>query len=347
MTPGIGAGPPVKPTVLLRPGRDEDAAAFIGLIGDAWSEYPNCVMDVDGENPELRHLATHFAAQGGALWAAERDGETVGMIGVHPLGSGGSWEVCRVYVRRDHRGTGLAHVLLDAAEARAVAGGAERLVLWTDTRFDAAHAFYEKRGYLRAGPIRSLDDASHSLEFRYAKPVRGLVVEALDAAAAASAERRLSLILVHCVAGGASVSFLPPLAPETAREHWRDVASGVARGERLLLAAWLDGQLVGTVQVVLATPPNQPHRAEVAKLLVEPAHRRRGVGQALMRRAEQVARDLGRRLLTLDTRAGDPAEPLYRALCWRKAGRIPGYALDEHGRAHDVLFFFKTLDGER
>ena len=100
--------------------------------------------------------------------------------------------------------------LLETAEAHARAAGATRLVLWSDTRFDRAHRFYEKRGYVRHGPIRVLHDISNSLEFGYAKPVNG--IEVLDAAAAASAERRLAEILCACVDAGASVSYLPPLA---------------------------------------------------------------------------------------------------------------------------------------
>ena len=118
----------------------------------------------------------------------------------------------------------------------------------------------------------------------------------------------------------------------------------MAAGSRVLLAAWLDGALVGTVQLDLGTPENQPHRAEVAKLLVDPAVRRRGVGRALMRRAEQAARAVGRRLLTLDTRAGDVAEPLCRALGWQEAGRIPGHALDADRRtACDTILLYKAL----
>ena len=194
----------------IRPGRDEDAEGFIALIGTAWSEFPGCVLDVDAEMPELRTLASHFEASGGALWAAEQDGRLVGMVATRPLRHDEAYEICRMYVARECRGTGLARCLLALAEDHARAAGAARLVLWTDTRFEAAHRFYEKHGYVRQGAIRILDDLSKSLEFRYAKPARGLVVEALDAAAAASAERRLSRILVDCVAAGGSVPFFPP-----------------------------------------------------------------------------------------------------------------------------------------
>lgn len=300
-------------------------------------------MDVDGENPELRAFATHAATRGGVAWVAERDGALTGLVATWPLGHDSAWEVARMYVAASERGTGLAHTLLDMAEAHARAAGAARLVLWSDTRFEAAHRFYEKRSYVRAGSIRILDDKSRSLEFRYAKPIATLAVEALDAAASASAERRLAELLVTCVAAGASVSFLPPLGAETARAYWRKVSAEVAAGARLLLAAWADGVLVGTVSLDLGMPQNQPHRAEVQKLLVHPDFRRRGIARALMERAEQAASRIGRRLLTLDTRADDAAEPLHRSLGWIEAGRIPGYALDADGTACDTVFFYKKV----
>lgn len=327
----------------IRPGRDEDAAGFIALIGACWAEFPGCILDVDGELPELRALASYFAQAGGALWAAEQDGQVIGMVGTRPLREDAAWEICRMYVAKDQRGTGLAHRLLDAAEAHARQAGAQRLVLWSDTRFDAAHRFYEKRSYVRQGAIRILDDLSKSLEFRYAKPARGLVVEALDAAAAASAERRLSELLVACVDAGACLSWLRPLAPEAARPVWRKAAADVAAGSRVLLAAWLEGALVGTVQLDLGTPQNQRHRAELAMLLVDPACRRHGIARALMQRAEQAAQRLGRSLLSLEARAGDAAEPLFRGLGWQEVGRIPGYALDETGEPRDSLFFWKRV----
>lgn len=326
----------------LRPGRDSDEQGFIALIGGCWAEYPNCVLDVDGEVPELRALATYFGDAGGALWVAEHDGRVIGMAATRPLNQDQAWEICKVYVAAEARGTGLAHRLMGAAEAHARDAGAHRLVLWTDTRFEAAHRFYEKRGFVRQGSIRILDDLSNSLEFRYTKPLRGLMVEALDAAADASAERALAALLVDCVAEGASLSYLPPLAPGVARDAWKRVSSEVALARRVLLVAWLDGVLVGTVQLGLATQPNQPHRADVEKLMVHPAHRRRGVGRALMQRAEQTARGVGRRLLVLDTRRGTAAEALYRATGWAEAGSIPGGELDAAMQPCDILYFWKA-----
>ncbi len=328
----------------LRPGRDDDAAGFIALIGACWSEYPGCILDLDGEVPELRALATYFRDQGGALWTAEQDGRVVGMVGTRPLNDhDAAWEICRMYVDAGARGIGLAADLLRTAEGHARAAGAQRLVLWTDTRFTRAHGFYEKLGYVRQGSIRILDDISNSLEFRYAKPATGLVVEALDAAAAASAEKRLAELLVSCVAEDASVEFLPPLPRDRAIAFWKQTSAAVAAGSRVLLVAWREGVLAGTVTLDLATAPNQPHVAAIQKLLVDPVARRAGIGRALMRRAEQAARGHGRRILSLDTRAGSAAEALYRAESWQELGRVPGFELDAARRPCDTVFFWKPL----
>lgn len=332
------------PPFAIREGRDTDAADFIRLIGDAWGEYPNCVLDVDGEVPELRALQSYFAEAGGALWAAEApDGRVVGMVATRPLGSDRAWEICKMYVEKAQRGSGLAHALLGGAEAHAREAGAQRIVLWTDTRFEAAHRFYEKRGYVRSGSIRILDDISKSLEFRYAKPLLGLAVEALDAAAAASAERSLAEMLVACVADGAATGHLPPLPLETSRQFWRRVSGDVALGHRLLLVAWQEGRVAGTVQLNLAMPQDQPHRAVLEQLLVHPGFRRQGIGRALMQRAEQAARGIGRSLLTLDIRAGAAAEALCRSQGWVEAGRIPGFSRDAAGQLTDQLLLYRSL----
>ncbi|MCI0754289.1 GNAT family N-acetyltransferase [Teichococcus vastitatis] len=327
----------------IRPGRDNDAADFIRLIGDAWAEYPNCILDVDGEVPELRALASHFRRAGGAVWVADRDGRITGMVAARPLGSDRAWEINKMYVEASERGSGLAHRLLGDAEAHAREQGAERLVLWTDTRFEAAHRFYEKRGYVRAGSIRILDDVSKSLEFRYAKPARGLVVEALDAAAAASAERSLAEILVACVADGAPLGHRHPLSLDAARVQWRKTSAEVAMGNRLLLVAWQEGRMAGTAQLDLTTPDTEAHRAILRQLLVHPEFRCAGVGRALAQRAEQAARGIGRSLLTLDCRAGEAAERLFGGLGWVEAGRIPGFGRDAAGRLADQLLLYRAL----
>ncbi len=154
---------------------------------------------------------------------------------------------------------------------------------------------------------------------------------------------QLAQLLIDCVEGGASVSFMSPLSPERAAAFWSAVARDVADGKRALLVAEDASGIVGAVQLVLDQPENQPHRAEVSKMLVLRRARRRGIGAALMRAVESVARDCGKLLLVLDTANGD-AERLYTALGWRRVGVIPGYALWPQGGLCDSTFFYRVLD---
>lgn len=160
------------PSATIRPGCDADAAGITALIGACWAEYPDIVLDVDGEMPELRALATYYQTKGGPLWVAEAAGGIVGMIAARPHGDK-VWEMCQIYVLPDWHGGGLGHRLLDVAEAHALAAGATRLELWSDTRFRRAHRFYEKRGYKQAGPTRELNDRSNSIEFHYVLSIDG------------------------------------------------------------------------------------------------------------------------------------------------------------------------------
>lgn len=328
---------------VLRAGRDADAAGFIALIGACWAEYPGNILDVDGENPELRALATYYGRAGGALWAVEQHGTITAMLATKPLDHT-TWELCKVYSAPALRGTGMAQHMIATAEAFARAHGASHMKLWSDTRFDRAHRFYEKQSYLRAGALRVLNDLSNSIEFVYAKPLTGVVIQRLDAAAAHAAIPRLAEILRACVDAGASVSYLPPLQRDTATQFWARSASAAAMDKRVILAGWVDGTLAGTVTLDLDMPPNQPHRADVAKLLVHPSARRRGLARLLMDRLETEARTAGRHLLVLDTREGDAAEPLYRTLGWTEAGRIPSFALNNDGGYDATIFFWKRID---
>lgn len=153
----------------------------------------------------------------------------------------------------------------------------------------------------------------------------------------------LAGVLADCVAGGASVSYLAPFSHEQARAAFDAMAAEVEQGHRLLLAAFAEGRLVGTVQVILALPPNQPHRAEIAKLLVHRSARKRGVAQLLMEHAESEASAAGKTLLVLDTVTGEDAERLYARLGWTRVGVIPGYALYPDGRPCDTTVFWKAL----
>jgi GNAT superfamily N-acetyltransferase len=149
-------------------------------------------------------------------------------------------------------------------------------------------------------------------------------------------------VLIDCVEGGASVSFMLPIARATAESFWREVAASAARAERIVLAACDSGVIIGTVQIVVAQPENQPHRADLAKMLVMRGARRRGVGAALLSAAEACARGAGRTLLVLDTASAD-AERLYSRLGWQRCGRIPGYALLPQGGLCDTTIFYRVL----
>ena len=153
----------------------------------------------------------------------------------------------------------------------------------------------------------------------------------------------LAAVLADCVAGGASVSYMAPFSHEDARAAFAAWADEVGGNRRLILAAFLDGGIIGTVQVIHALPPNQPHRADIAKLLVHRSARRRGIAQLLMDAAEREARSEGKTLLVLDTVTGDDAERLYERLGWTRVGVIPDYALYPDGRPCDTTVFYKAI----
>jgi GNAT superfamily N-acetyltransferase len=155
----------------------------------------------------------------------------------------------------------------------------------------------------------------------------------------------LADILVACVDGGASVSFMAPLSHDTAESFWHNVADQVTAGHRVLLVAE-DSQTqetLGTVQLFLKQPENQPHRADLAKMLVVPSARRRGIGARLMQAAEDAGRAAGKTLLVLDTATGGDAERLYERARWIRAGVIPNYALWPDGRPCSTSIFYKSL----
>jgi len=155
---------------------------------------------------------------------------------------------------------------------------------------------------------------------------------------------QLAGVLIDCVEGGASVSFMHPLSRERAVAFWRRVAQGVAAGERALLVAEDARGLCGTVQLVLDQTENQPHRAELSKMLVHRRARRQGLGAALMRAAEATARECGKTLLVLDT-ANDEAERLYERLGWARVGVIPDYALLPQGGLCGTTVYYRNLRG--
>jgi GNAT superfamily N-acetyltransferase len=150
-------------------------------------------------------------------------------------------------------------------------------------------------------------------------------------------------VLVDCVEGGASVSFMWPLPRAHALAFWQGVARGLAEGDRALLVAEDDTGICGTVQVLLRQPDNQPHRADVAKMLVHRRARRRGLAARLLQAAEAVAGAQGKSLLVLDTVTGGDAERLYARMGWQRVGEIPGYALWPRGGLCSTTYFYRQI----
>jgi GNAT superfamily N-acetyltransferase len=155
----------------------------------------------------------------------------------------------------------------------------------------------------------------------------------------------LSDVLIDCVESGASVSFMLPMTRTKAEAYWQGVAASLARGERLVYSAEDPaGVIIGTVQIMLAQPENQPHRGDLAKMLVHRRARRLGVGRALLVAAEQGAYQVGKTLLVLDT-ASPEAERLYARQGWQQCGIVPDYALMPDGALCATTFFYKRLSG--
>jgi GNAT superfamily N-acetyltransferase len=167
-------------------------------------------------------------------------------------------------------------------------------------------------------------------------------IAVLDAASAQGVIDELAEVLADCVEGGASVSFMAPFGREDARKFFQKIIASVARDETVLVVAKVDGRVVGTVQLGLDMPPNQPHRGDIKKLLVHRAARKHGLGGKLMERAEAEAKARGRTLLVLDT-AGDEAERLYVRGGWQRVGVIPDYAMWPQGGFCATTFYWKRL----
>jgi GNAT superfamily N-acetyltransferase len=174
--------------------------------------------------------------------------------------------------------------------------------------------------------------------------IEEVTVRRIGAGEAQACIEALTDVLIDCVEGGASVSFMLPLPREKAASFWRDVAEGVARKERVLLVAEdSERRIIGTVQMIVSQPDNQPHRADIAKMLVHRSARRRGVAQRLMAAIDDAARAEGKSVLVLDTVTGGDAERLYARAGWQRVGTIPDYALMPDGQFCGTTLFYKHL----
>jgi GNAT superfamily N-acetyltransferase len=163
--------------------------------------------------------------------------------------------------------------------------------------------------------------------------------------ASSAVREALSQILVETVANGGSVSFMDPLARDAADAFWQDSLASAERGERIVFGAFDGDELIGTVTLVLGLPPNQPHRAEIAKMMTRLSHRHRGVATALLHAAEQAAIERGRWLLVLDTAVDEGASGLYERVGFKLSGIIPDYALRPQGGLTGTMIYWKRLEG--
>jgi ribosomal protein S18 acetylase RimI-like enzyme len=170
-------------------------------------------------------------------------------------------------------------------------------------------------------------------------------IEIKTLSASSDIRAMLSDMLIETVANGGSVSFMHPLAPEAADAFWRDSLASAARGERIVFGAFDGEKLVGTVTLLLSQPPNQPHRAEIAKMMTRISHRHRGIATALLRTAERAANECGRWLLVLDTAVDEGASGLYERMGFELSGIIPDYALRPHGGLTGTMIYWKRLSG--
>ena len=153
----------------------------------------------------------------------------------------------------------------------------------------------------------------------------------------------LSELLIETVANGGSVSFMHPLSQAAAEAFWSGSLSAAERGGRIILGAFEGDELIGTVTLLLDLPPNQPHRAEIAKMMTRVSHRHRGIATALLREAERLAIAHGRWLLVLDTAEDEGAAALYERVGFKLTGVIPDYAFKPHGGLTGTLIYWKRL----
>lgn len=316
------------------------------IVGIQRREYGLAITAAD--QPDLTDIPGFYQRGAGNFWVATVDDQVIGTIALREYAPG-QGALRKMFVDAAYRGrAGVAGRLLATLLAWARQRRIDTITLGTTERFLAAHRFYEKHGFAPIAaetlpadfPRMAVDTRFYALAVTGAAPV--IAVWGMDAIDAREGE--LITLLQRCVADGASIGFMDPLSVEDAATYWQRVGRAVQAGDVRLWAAEVDGRLVGSVQLALEHRANGRHRAEVAKLLVDPAVRRRGIGRALMQVLEAEARALGRSTLVLDTRAGDPSERLYDGLGYRRVGEIPNYALSTDGVLHSTAIYYKLLE---
>lgn len=279
--------------------------------------------------------------------ARDRKGVAVGTGAV--VFDDGWAELKRMWVVPAARGKGLSKTILADLEARARRAGLSMLRLETGIENHEALGLYQRSGFVRRGPFGAYgpDPLSVFMEKELASTPAGdrpgTAVDIRPLTDTPAARAALSALLVATVAAGGSVSFLHPLAPEKADAFWAASLAAAGRGERVVLGAWAGENLAGTVTLLLDCPENQPHRAEIAKLMTHPERRGEGAAKSLMLAAEAAAVARGKTLLVLDTATQQGAGGLYEKLGFTLAGEIPDFALKPHGGLTGTLVYWKRI----
>jgi ribosomal protein S18 acetylase RimI-like enzyme len=306
---------------------DELSAALQAITGD--SGRSGFVAD-DVRGPRSRFVV-----------ARDADGHAIGCGALRPLQDGVA-ELKRMYAKTDGRGTGAAVLAHLEAAARELGYRA----VWLETRAvnTRAVAFYERHGYRRIDNFGRYAGNAAALCFGKELGMTTSTIRELDGAEALARVAELAEVLRDCVEGGASVGFMLPLAEGRPEAFWRKVAASVAAGERHLFVAEDEtGRICGTLSLVVDMPDNQPHRADVSKMLVHRRARRQGMAERLLKAMEAKARELGKTTLVLDTVTGSDASRVYERLGWQKAGDIPNYALMPNGALCSTTYYFLHL----
>ncbi len=338
---------PTLPNLVIAPFQAAHQSGVLDLIvGIQRREYGLAITAAD--QPDLTDIPGFYQQGAGNFWVATVDDQVIGTIALREYAAG-QGALRKMFVDAAYRGrVGVAGRLLATLLAWARERRIDTITLGTTERFLAAHRFYEKHGFVPIAveslpadfPRMAVDTRFYALTLNAAAPVIGVWgMDEIDAR-----ETELVSLLQRCVADGASIGFMDPLSARDASSYWQRVGRAVQAGDLRLWAAEADGRLVGSVQLALEHRANGRHRAEVAKLMVDPVARRRGIGRALMQVLEAEARALGRSTLVLDTRAGDPSERLYGGLGYHRVGEIPNYALSTDGVLHSTAIYFKLLE---
>jgi GNAT superfamily N-acetyltransferase len=306
---------------------DELSAALQAITGD--SGRSGFVAD-DVRGPRSRFVV-----------ARDADGHAIGCGALRPLQDGVA-ELKRMYAKTDGRGTGAAVLAHLEAAARELGYRA----VWLETRAvnTRAVAFYERHGYRRIENFGRYAGNAAALCFGKELGMTTRTIRELDGAEALARVGELAEVLRDCVEGGASVGFMLPLAEGRPEAFWRQVAAGVAEGKRHLFVAEDEtGRICGTLSLVVDMPDNQPHRADVSKMLVHRHARRQGIAERLLKALEAKARELGKTTLVLDTVTGSDASRVYERLGWQRFGVVPNYALMPDGALCSTTYFHREL----